>query len=243
MSFLSGLGSFLGDTLLPAFGGVSGIGQAFGIKELARVGQPAAPAISSQGAQALVPGGGAGFGVAAIGAPGPAAGGGGFNNVTGTQFMTPSAIGQPGLFVDVPKAAADRFAGMATQRLDIITASQPDDREIAKLAIQQGAVVPADSDLGIAMQMGGAKPHQRRVKFSDGTTRTIMVVGAKKRRRRRNYATKAGIRNAARTLKQMGQHIRTYDKLAKLGAQIDRKLHPKRGGPCKAVRTTRCRKR
>ena len=127
-------------------------------------------------------------------------------------------------------AAWDRFQQLPVQPVDVISLGQPDDRELAKLAVKHG-VIPADSDLGQALQMAGAKVTRRRVRMSDGTSVSMGVVtavGARKRRRR-NYATAAGIRNAARTLRQMGQMVRTYKRLAKLGSTIDKKLSPKRG--------------
>jgi len=138
----------------------------------------------------------------------------------------------------------NRFEQLPVQGADIISLGQPDDREIAKLVAKAG-VVPADSDLGQLAQMAGATVELRTVKFSDGTTQKMRVVAfaGRRKRRRRNYNTVAGRRNAARTLKQMGQQVRSYKRLAKMGAQIDRALSPKRGGACKAVTTTRCRKR
>lgn len=158
---------------------------------------------------------------------------------------------QAGQYVEMARKARrawDAWSGSRAatevQDLDLLTLGQVDDREMAKLAVKHG-VIPAYSDLGTALQMAGAKITKRRVKMSDGTTvlmEVITAVGAKKRRRK-NYATKAGIRNAGRCLRQMGQHVRTYKTLARLGAKIDRTLSPKRTAAAGAVRRiTRKRK-
>jgi len=244
-AFATGAMQFLGSAAGQQL--ISTAGQVFKVKELGW--QPGATAVSSGVAQP--PGVMPGAPVLGLPAPGfpetfpgqPATGGGVImaNNPINQIPMMPSGVaGDPfgGRFVDVPKKfgqAWDQFSGMATQPVDVINLGQYDDKEVAKLAMTK-QVIPADSDLGLAAQAGGAKVETRSVRMSDGTSQRMRVIAFKgaRTRRRRNYATKAGIRNAARTLRQMGQITRTYKSLAKLGAKIDGQLSPKRraSGAC-----------
>jgi len=235
-SLVSGAGSIFKQAgpVIDAFGGLEGIGQTFKVKELGWV--PGARAPGGGGAA------GAAGGVGLIGQAGPAAAPA--VNVAGRSMA--SQFGDK--FVEIAGKKLlerwDRVSSQPVQGVDILSLGQADDLNVAKLVTKMG-VVPADSDLGQAAQEAGARVTVRNVKMSDGTVvrmRVVTFTGAKKRRRR-NYNTAAGRRNAARTLRQMGQEVRTFKRLAKMGAQIDRQLNPKRSGPCVAKKTTVCRKR
>lgn len=233
---LGGLG-----TVVDSFGGLGGIGQTFKIKELGWVpGATTTPGIAGgPGA-----GGGAAGGAGLVGMTGPASPAQSVMRAAGGVMASPFG----GRFIDIAGQKLldrwDRAQSLPVQGADIITIGQADDKEVAKLAVKH-AVIPADSDYGQMLQAGGAKVSMRRVKMSDGSTINMRVIATQgsRKRRRRNYNTAAGRRNAARTLRQMGQEVRTFKRLAKMGAQIDRQLNPKRSTPCVAKRTTTCRKR
>jgi len=258
-SILGGF-NFLGDVLKSPIGqiGLKVAGQKFKIKELGWVPGGRLDRASVQPAggpdSSFFPGGpvptGSGFidrasEFGGLGAPGA----GGLAGAIGPGGVAPSSFG--GRFVELAgKTMLDRWEraqAMPTQGVDVISLGQADDAEVAKLAIKH-AVIPADSDLGQMLQMGGAKVTTRSVRMSDGTSVSMRVVEAKgaRKRRRRNFNTVAGRRNAARTLRQMGQQVRTFKRLAKQGAAIDRALNPKRssGGSCcppKRASRSRCK--
>lgn len=234
LDILSGVGNFLGSSggqaLLQVggqLGKVKELGWRPGASGIMPVNNPnpiQAPGLPAPGFPDAFPGfGGGGASGGVVMANNPV--------VNAANAVLASPFGERSILL-AKKAILDRWGraqALPVQGLDQLSLGQADDREVAKLAIKYG-VIPADSDHGQMLQMAGAAVTTRNVRFSDGTVSPVRVIEVRgvKKRRRRNYNTTAGRRNAARTLRQMGQQMRTFKGLAKLGAQIDRQMSPKR---------------
>ena len=220
------IGSAVGSTV-QAFGGLGGIGRAFGIKELARLDAPAPPPANVSRSTGFVAGttGGSAFGGG--GAGGEGAGGAGGGNGNAGAVMNPDA----GVYFRAPAGTTARLEAIPQHpRFDILTMGQSDDREFAKLLYTRGFIV-ADSDMGQVLRARGHKPQRKRVTLSDGRRITIEVFSVSGKRtggrKQKNYFTPAKIRDASYTLKDGLRAIRTLDKLTKASRIVDRKLNPK----------------
>jgi hypothetical protein len=133
----------------------------------------------------------------------------------------PASAPLGGRFVNLAGRALDAwrsFEALPTHpSSDILTIGQPDDREFAKLLIARGIIL-ADSDVGQALALRGARPRAYSVKMSDGTTARIMgfpIGGGTRGSRRRNWNTPAKRRDAARTIAAMTRDRRREERIAR----------------------------